>query len=257
MAESLIARQKDASNIIASDIDPKRLELLKKKFGIKTAKNNLNAFNAAQVVVLAVKPQHLKIVLDEISNFVEPLVLAEKTIVSIVAGVKVSSLEKWLKGAMVIRAMPNNPCLIGQGITALAKGKSVTAESMRTVEDIFRKVGAIEIVPEKWMDAVTGLSGSGPAFVYQTIEALTAGGVKSGLPPKIALRLALHTVLGSAQTALLSGKTPKELCVMVASPGGTTMEGLKVLEQNNFTQILSAAVEAAAKKSKKLSSHGS
>jgi len=241
MAESLIARLSGYS-IYAADVDSKRLAYLKKKYKINVAKDNQAAFGAADIVVLSVKPQQMSKVLADLVVTNKPL------IISIAAGIPVAYLQKKLKGLTVIRAMPNNPCLVGQGITALAQGKRVKA-----AEAIFKAVGEVIIVPEKWLNAVTGLSGSGPAFVYNIIESFIVGGVLAGLPKKTAAKLALHTIIGAVGTMVETQKEPQELIEMVASPGGTTVEGLKVLRKRNFSRALVEAVLAAAKKSQLLS----
>ncbi|HVN67446.1 MAG TPA: pyrroline-5-carboxylate reductase dimerization domain-containing protein, partial [Candidatus Sulfotelmatobacter sp.] len=145
------------------------------------------------------------------------------------------------------------PALVGHGMTALAKGPGPGTWSLAPAKKIFSAVGDVALVPEKWLDAVTGLSGSGPAYVYQMIEALTDGGVKVGLPKSLAARLALQTVLGAALTVKLTGKEPAELRSMVTSPGGTTIEGLNVLGKKGFNRAIKEAIAAAARKSKILS----
>jgi len=246
MAEALISRL--PHGVFVSDIKKDRLAYLKKKYKVKIAKNNLEAFNLGQIVVLSVKPQQIAEVLGELGTQ-----KTAKLIVSIAAGIPLGYLQKKLPGLPIVRAMPNNPCLVGAGITALAKGNSVKADHFKKVAAIFKTVGEVIEIPEKWMDAVTGLSGSGPAYVYKVIEALVEGGVASGLPKKAAAKLALQTVLGSAKTIKITGKSPEELGEMVTSPGGTTIEGLKLLDKNKFKKILAQAVVVAAKKAKTLS----
>ncbi|MDD5382579.1 MAG: pyrroline-5-carboxylate reductase [Candidatus Margulisbacteria bacterium] len=245
MAESLISRLGAPQNIIVSDISKKRLAYLKKKYRVKVAGNNLEAFQAGSVIVLAVKPQNMADVLAEVAG--------QKLVISIAAGIPLSYLQKKLPRCKLIRAMPNNPCLAGHGMTALTKGKGVTRRELRIASKIFGSVGEVAEVPEKWMDAVTGLSGSGPAFIYLVMEAMMKAGESLGIEPKVAERLSIQTVLGSARTMLETGKSARELRAMVASPGGTTIEGLKVLEKGRFFHDLMGAVRAAAKKSKVLS----
>jgi pyrroline-5-carboxylate reductase len=253
MAEALIARLPDKKNISASDVSRERLRALSAKYRIKAVKNNLDAFEAAEVIILAVKPQQMAQVLDEVRVALCEL-RGRKLVISIAAGIPLQYLQKKLpKNCSVIRAMPNNPALIGQGMTALAKGKRVTNYELRITRKIFEAVGEVVQVPEKWMDAVTGLSGSGPAFVYQMIEVMAAGGVKAGLPKKIAAQLALQAVYGAAATAKETGRSPEELRNMVTSPGGTTIEGLNVLERRLFAAALIEAIFASARKSNRLS----
>lgn len=260
MAEALIACQTE-NLVFAADIDPLRLRSLEKRYQIKVAESNLSAFEQGEIVVIAVKPQQVAEVLENVADHgsrdldeLGRVVTGRKLIISIAAGVPLSYLQKKLPAFPIIRAMPNNPCLVGAGITALAKGKKVNRRQYQLAEKIFRGVGKVMAVPEKWMDAVTGLSGSGPAFVYQVIAALTEGGVAAGLPQKTARALALQTVAGAAATLEKSGKTPAELCAMVASPGGTTIEGLMVLQKRKLKETLAEAVVAAAQKSRSISS---
>lgn len=252
MAEAIIARLGDKKNISAADVSRQRLKVLRSKYEVKSQKDNCEAFGSAEVVVLAVKPQQISEVLDGVRG-VGYGGQKKKLIISIAAGIPLNYLQKKLPGHSVIRAMPNNPCLIGEGMTALAKGKGVTSRESRVASQIFKSVGEVVEVPEKWLDAVTGLSGSGPAYVYRMIEVMTAGGVKAGLPGKLAARLAVQTVYGAAATVKRTGRDPEELRAMVTSPGGTTLEGLKVLERRQFAAAVAEAVGAAAKKSRLLS----
>lgn len=247
MAEALISRLGASHKIIASDVSRKRLSYLKKKYRIKTTTDNLDVFSSAEVVILAVKPQIVPEVIDELR------VPKEKLLISIAAGITLGSLEKKFPGVPIVRVMPNNPALVGAGITALALGKSARKEHGEQANKIFRSVGEVVMVEEKNMDAVTGLSGSGPAYVYSMIEALASAGEKLGIARKEAEKLAVQTVLGAAKTMKETGKSAKELREMVTSPGGTTIEGLKVLEKRKFSEALVEAVKAAAEKSKKLS----
>lgn len=248
MAEALIARL-TSHQIIIADIDPTRLKYLRGKYAAKIAPNNQQAANAAEVVVLAVKPQQLAGVLDEIRTDGT----RNKLIVSIAAGIPLAYLQKKLPGYPVVRVMPNNPCLVGAGMSALAKGRGVTPKQFKLAESIFRLVGETVVVPEKLLDAVTGLSGSGPAYIYAVMEALIDGGKKAGLTGVLAKKLALQTVFGAAKTALESGIEPRVLREMVTSPGGTTMEGLAVMKDRKVHEAFAAAVSAATQKSRVLS----
>jgi len=251
MAAALIAGLAKSVKVIVSDVDPKRLRLLKSKYKIKAAKSNAEAFAAADIVVLAVKPQQMAEVLQGVGDSGIGS-RGKKHVISIAAGIPISYLQKKLPGAMIIRTMPNNPALVGQGITAIAKGIRVTRFALRVTKRIFSSVGEVVEVPEKWLDAVTGLSGSGPAYVYKFIEALTTAGVKVGLPRKLAARLAQQTVLGAAVTVKQSRQDPAQLRAMVTSPGGTTLAGLAALERRAFSRAVGAAVAAAAKRAKVL-----
>jgi len=249
MAEALIARLKGHS-ILASDISAQRLQSLGKKYKIGTTSDNAAALAFGDIVILAVKPQQMAEVLAGLKGQgSRGRGQGSKIIISIAAGIPLGYLHKKLPGMAIIRAMPNNPCLIGEGITALAGGKRTSVKDIKKAGVIFKSVGQVLEVPEKWMDAVTGLSGSGPAFVYQVIEGLIDGGRKAGLPKALAAELALQTLIGAARTAKASGSTPAELTAMVASPGGTTIEGLAVMKKQRTAHSLSLAVLAAAKKS--------
>lgn len=250
MAEAMIARLK-SYKIIVSDVDPKRLAALDFKFKLKTTFNNQEAFDYGEVVVLAVKPQQVGAVLAEVGSS-ESGVRSRKLVISIAAGIPLRYIEKKLPGAAVVRAMPNNPALVGKGITAIAKGKKVGSRELRVGRVILEAIGEVVEVPERYMDAVTGLSGSGPAFVYEAIEGLIDGGVACGLPPKLAEKLALRTIVGAVETVEQTAKPPQVLKAMVTSPGGTTIEGLKVLEKFELKRAKREAVIAATKKAKEL-----
>ena len=248
MAEALIQGVKsNASRIIASDVNKKRLAFIKKKYRVRVTASNSEAVRNAEIIILAIKPQNMAEILREIHG------LRRQLVISIAAGIPLRYLQKKTPGVPIVRAMPNNPCLVKEGITALARGKNTTPAQFNKAVAIFKTVGKVVAVPESYLDAVTGLSGSGPAFVYEVIEALTDGGVRSGLPKKLALKLALQTVKGAVKTVEVTGKSPRKLQEMVTSPGGTTIEGLKVLKKFQTSKALASAVIAAARKSKKLS----
>jgi pyrroline-5-carboxylate reductase len=254
MAEALIqglllGRVVPRQNIIASDSNASRLKYITQKYKVKTYRDNLKAVGQGNVIVLAVKPQVMREVLSEIG----PVVRSNRLIISIAAGITLNILERAIPQAAVIRAMPNNPCLVQAGISALCKGKKAKEKDIKTAKLIFGVVGETVAVEEKFMDAVTGLSGSGPAFVYLSLEGFMEAGKKMGMNKKVAEKLALQMVFGSIKTVLQTGKTPAELREMVTSPGGTTLAGLKILRKGKFKEILVKAVEAAAKRSKELS----
>jgi len=174
-------------------------------------------------------------------------------VISIAAGITLKTIERYLPQAPVIRAMPNNPAFVGEGLTAICKGHRATERDRKVAEVIFGAVGKVIAVEEKLMDAVTGLSGSGPAFIYAMVESLIEGGVEAGLSETQAKTLAVQTTLGAAKTMAETGKDPAELREMVTSPGGTTIAGLRVLEEGKFKKILRGAVVAATKRAKELS----
>lgn len=256
MAEAIIkgvlsANLYNSKEILVSDINENRLVELNKQLGISTTLNNDNVLNKCKVVLLAVKPQHLNNVLGQINN---SLPNKEKLIISIVAGIPIKVIEDYLKDTAIVRVMPNSPALIGQGMAALCKNEFATEQDLKIAENIFNSVGKTEIVEEDLLDAITGLSGSGPAYVYQFIEALADGGVLVGLPRAMAYKLAAQTVLGSAQMVLATGRHPGELKDQVTSPAGTTIQGVKALEKNKFRAAVMEAVEAGFLCSKKLGS---
>lgn len=246
----LISRKiKEAHEITVTDVDTKRLAELCDSYGVKTAENNILAVKNAPIVILAVKPQTMAEVLEEISGVVD----ANQLIISIAAGITIGFIEGRLKkGVRVIRTMPNTPALIGEGMTALAGGTTATPEDMALARHIFDAVGRSTVVKEELIDAVTGLSGSGPAYGFIIIEALADGGVQMGLPRDIAVTLAAQTMLGAAKLVLLGERHTGQLKDMVTSPGGTTIAGIRALETGALRGTLMAAVEAATLRSKAL-----
>jgi pyrroline-5-carboxylate reductase len=238
-----------ADDLMVSDASAVRLEELRKLYGVRTTNDNREVAGAADPVILAVKPQNMAEVLEEISEAGK----RPGVIVSIAAGISTSFIEGYLKkGARVIRAMPNTPAMIGEGVTALACGAGATEDDLALVRIIFDSVGITVIVEERLMDAVTGLSGSGPAYGFVVIEALSDAGVRMGLSRDVALKLSAQTILGAAKLCLESGKHPAELRDMVTSPGGTTIAGLKALEEGKIRATLMAAVEAATIRAREL-----
>jgi pyrroline-5-carboxylate reductase len=238
-----------AAQIRASDPVPAALAAFTKETGAKTAASNLAVVQFASVLILAVKPAHVAELLEEI----RPALTPRHLLISIAAGVPIAKLENGLgAGARVIRVMPNTPALVSASATAYALGKAATATDAALAQRFFSAVGLAFQVKENLLDAVTGLSGSGPAYVYLIIEALSDGGVASGLPRDIATKLAAQTVYGSAKMVLETGQHPGTLKDMVTSPGGTTIEGLHELEKGKVRGVLINAVRAATEKSRKL-----
>lgn len=234
--------------LCAYDPDLSRREVFA-HLGVRIAANNHEVAERASIVIIAVKPAIVPSVLQEIA----PAIINEQIIVSIAAGVSVVQLEKHLPDrARVVRVMPNVACQVGAMAAAFCRGHAASAEDAARVKALLDAVGRCYEVPEDLMDAVTGLSGSGPAYIFTVIEALTDGGVKMGLPREVALGLAAQTVVGAAQMVLQLGRHPAELRDAVTSPGGTTIEGLHVLERSGIRQAFISAVEAAALKAKAL-----
>jgi pyrroline-5-carboxylate reductase len=216
--------------------------------GAKLATANPDVLRAADVIVLAVKPQNMTAVLSELPGHST----SGKLFVSIAAGVTLAKLEAGLKTGRVIRVMPNTPALVGQGASAYALGSAATVDDGKVVAQLLAAVGHAHQVEEKLLDAVTGLSGSGPAFVYLVIEALTDGGVRMGLPRDIAAALSAQTVRGAGTMVVETGQHPAVLRDQVTSPGGTTIAGLAALEDGGLRSALIAAVEAATRRSQEL-----
>lgn len=254
MAEALIkgllgSGAAKADRLLVADVSDDRLEHLKKTYGIIIQKSNINAVREAGIVVLSVKPQMIEKVMAEIA----PAVDEKKLVISIAAGVTIGSIEKTLgAGTRVVRVMPNTPALVLAGAAALTGGKTATAEDLSLAQSIFNSVGRSVIVEEKLMDAVTGLSGSGPAYVFMIIDALSDAGVKAGLSRQLALELAAQTVFGAAKMVLETKEHPGKLRDMVTSPGGTTIAGLHELEKGKLRAVLMNAVEAATARSREL-----
>jgi pyrroline-5-carboxylate reductase len=236
-------------DIVAADPVAAARKYFADEIGTATTESNAEAAKAASVLILAVKPDQCPGVLAELRNqFTDHHLL-----ISIAAGVTLAKLEGALPpGARVIRVMPNTPALVGAGASAFALGKSATAADGELAKGLLSAVGIAFQVKESLLDAVTGLSGSGPAYVYQFIEALSDGGVAAGLPRDLATQLAAQTCLGAAKMVLETGQHPGALKDQVTSPGGTTIEGLHALEKGKLRATVISAVRAATEKSKKL-----
>ena len=234
------------TEILISEPTLQQQESLQHQYGVGiTGDNNLAA--TAPVLLLAIKPQIFGKVVGAL-----PQPSPTQLIISILAGVSIAQLELAFPDRAVIRAMPNTPATVGMGMTAISAGNHVNAAQLELATQLFQAVGEVVTVPESLMDAVTGLSGSGPAYVAIAIEALADGGVAAGLPRQIADKLALQTVLGTAQLLNESKLHPAQLKDRVTSPGGTTIAGVTKLEQAGFRSALIEAVIAAAKRSQEL-----
>ncbi len=238
-----------AKDIMISDVDAKRLKELEGLYHVRTTSDNLKTARECDLIILAVKPQNMAEILTAIS----PAIDKTKIVISIAAGIAIKFIEDHLKkGMRIIRTMPNTPALVGEGIAALAKSDKASDDDLEIAGLIFNAVGSSVVVKEDLIDTVTGLSGSGPAYFFIMIEALADGGVRMGLSRDIALKLAAQTMLGSAKLYLTGNKHPGELKDMVTSPGGTTIAGIKELEEGRLRGTLMAAVEAATLRSKEL-----
>jgi pyrroline-5-carboxylate reductase len=238
-----------AAQMIASDVSADARGAFGKAVGCRVTSSNVEVAESADVLILAVKPDQISGALKEIAGHV----CDRHLIISIAAGITISQLESNLReGIRVVRVMPNTPALVGASASAFALNESAGPDDAALAQRIFSAVGVAYQVKESLLDAVTGLSGSGPAYVYLMIEALSDGGVAAGLPRDVATKLAAQTMLGAAKMVLETGQHPGALKDMVTSPGGTTIEGVHALEKGGVRAALMNAVRAAADKAKKL-----
>ncbi|HXT55483.1 MAG TPA: pyrroline-5-carboxylate reductase [Candidatus Eisenbacteria bacterium] len=236
-------------NVMASDVSDALRESIVQDLGIKATPDNTEVCSFADVVILAVKPQ----IVDPVARQIAKKLGKTKLLVSVAAGVPLRRLETQLEpGARVVRVMPNICCVVGAGAAGYAAGAHATEQDMEKVSAILNSFGIGMPMEEKYLDAVTGLSGSGPAYVFMFMEALAEGGVQVGLSREVAVRLALQTVYGAARMALEHKKHLAELKDEVASPGGTTMAGLYAMEQNGFRGTIMDAVVKATRRSQEL-----
>ena len=251
MAEAILSRLLKqsvftASTVLVSEPRAERRDFLTGEYRVEVTADNQTAISAGEILLLAIKPQ----VFDSVVANIEPN--PNSIIVSILAGVTINKLEQAFPNNPVIRVMPNTPATVGAGMTAIAAGTKANKEHIDRARSIFTAIGEVVEVPESMMDAVTGLSGSGPAFVALAIEALADGGVASGLPRAIALQLAIQTVLGTATLLKETEIHPGVLKDRVTSPGGTTIAGVAKLESQGFRSALIEAVKTATERSKEL-----
>ncbi len=235
--------------ILCTEPRPERREEIQARYGVQVLSDNRAATEQADVVVLSVKPQIMDALLEEIA----PAIDHHKLVISIAAGISIAKIARKLgTGVRIVRTMPNTAVLVGEGASALARGAHATDADLAQALALFQAVGSAHVVEEPLLDAVTGLSGSGPAFVFMAIEALADGGVKVGLARSVAMALAAQTVLGAARLVLETGEHPGRLKDQVTSPGGTAIAGVHALEQGGLRAALIAAVEAATRRSREL-----
>ena len=255
MAEALIrgllsTKTVVPSQIVAADVRAERCEFFVKTFGVRAVSDNAEAVRAAEIVLLAVKPQQM----NEALAALKSVVIKSKLLISIAAGVTTARIERELSGIVrVVRVMPNTPALVGAGVAALAKGANATEEDLATAEAILGAVGITVRIEEELFDAVTALSGSGPAYVFYVTEAMAKAGVEAGLDEAMAKRLARQTVYGAAKLLVECNEEVEVLRRKVTSPGGTTEAALKVMSERKLAEIFVAAIQAAARRSKELS----
>lgn len=238
-----------ANEVTAADMLEPNLENAK-KLGIKVTGDNKTAVNGAEAVILAVKPNNL----SELAKEIKDSVSKNAVIVSICAGKQIKTIaELFGAEAKIIRVMPNTPALVGEGMTALCANENVTEKELDSIKQIFESFGKAEVLSEELFDCVTAVSGSGPAYVYAFIDALRKYAVGAGMSEDAAKVFAAQTTLGAAKMALLSDESPEELKKKICTPGGTTVEAVKVLDDRNFEGTLIDAARACADKSNKLS----
>ena len=240
----------EAKNIIGADKMPEAREKVKAKFNIETTENNAEIAEKADILFLAVKPIYLIDAIEEMKAAIRP----ETVIVSIVAGKSMEFIQNAFgrTDCKIVRCMPNTPALVLEGCTGACPNENVTAEELEGVLTLLRSFGTASVVPERLMDVVVGVSGSSPAYVFMFIEAMADAAVAGGMPRKQAYEFAAQAVLGSAKMVLETGMHPGELKDMVCSPGGTTIDAVKVLEEKGMRAAVMAAMDACIEKSKNL-----
>jgi pyrroline-5-carboxylate reductase len=254
IGESLIrglleAEAIDVANVIVTAAHQQRLDLLHERFQVKGDLSNKSAAQSADIIVLSVKPQTVPLVVSEIAEVIRPTQL----LISVAASVTTAAIERSFKEPIpVIRAMPNTPCQLKKGMTGIAAGTHASPEHIELAKDIFNSVGRTIVADEKHMDAITGLSASGPAFIYIVIESLAEAGVKVGLPRDMATELAAQTVLGAGAMVIETAEHPAKLKDMVTTPAGCTIDGILELEEGGLRVTLIKAVVKATQRAKEL-----
>jgi pyrroline-5-carboxylate reductase len=252
MAEALIKGIRGRGHGVREEIfvsEPRedRQKYLEQTYGVQATSSNKEVAVLCNIIILAVKPQNMGTVLDEIG----PDITEEKTVVSIAAGITLAYLSSKLRTKKLIRVMPNTPALVQKGMTVMSLCECFSDTDMATVREIFMSIGELIVLPEKYMDAVTAVSGSGPAFIAFFIEAMIAAGIKLGLSEDSAFTLAVQTAIGTSKL-LEAGTAPSKLREMVTSPGGTTAAGLNVFKDKGLADIISAALTAAKHRAEEL-----
>ena len=234
--------------VVTNRSNDARLAGVADRWGVRTTRDKALLMAAGDVIVLAVKPQDLPDVLRDIA----PHAQARHLVISVAAGIPLETIERYVEGVPAARAMPNTSTAVGASATAVCLGRWASEAHLATVRDIFEAVGSVVAVPEALFDVVTGLSGSGPAYVYLLAEALLEAGVRAGLSRSVALALVSQTVLGAGKMLIETGADPAVLRERVTSPGGTTMAGIRALEESGFQAAVSEAVERAARRAGEL-----
>ncbi len=249
MAEAIIKgiTSQGMKDILVSEPGEERRSYLQENFGVETTESNTDLTDACKIIILAMKPQIMEKVLDEIAS----TVTEEKTVVSIAAGIPLSLLQAKLNTKRLIRVMPNTPALVQKGMTVMSLCECFSDSDMSTVREIFMSIGEVLTLPEKYMDAVTAVSGSGPGFIAFFIESIIEAGINIGLNDDDASMLAIQTAIGTAKL-LETGLPPAKLREMVTSPGGTTAAGLNAFEEKNLKDVVKYALEAAKNRAAEL-----
>lgn len=249
MAEALIKGMTShgMKDIIVSEPSADRRNYLEQDYGIKTTPSNREAASSCNIVILAVKPQNMDAVLDEVAD----IITEEKTVVSIAAGITLAYLQSKLKTKRLVRVMPNTPAIVQEGMSVISLCECFSDKEMATIREIFMSVGKVLILPEKYMNAVTALSGSGPAFIARFAEAMIEAGTAMGLSGDNAAELAIQTLIGTARL-LETGMPPDRLREMVTSPGGTTAAGLKIFEEKKMFDLVKDALNSAMRRAEEL-----
>ncbi len=239
----------DGNNIIISDADPKKAELLANETGVKSAKSNKEVLENSDIVILAVKPNMLKNVLEPLKNDFNK----EKILVSVAVGIPISFYKKIIgQDIKVVRTMPNTPAMVGEGMTLVSFDQIIKENEKETILKIFESLGKVETLEEKLMSEVTAVTGSSPAYVFIFIEAMADAAVQSGIPRNLAYKLSAQAVLGSAKMVLDTGKHPGELKDNVCSPAGTTIDAVVSLEKNGFRYSVIEAMNECTKRAREI-----
>ena len=239
--------QSGMRDVLVSEPRAERRSYLEKTYNVKATPDNKEVVRSCNIILLAVKSQNM----DDVTSGIRDLISADKLIVSIAAGITLAYLSARLKTSKIIRVMPNTPALVQEGMSVLSLCECIPDKEVVFVRDIFMSVGKILVLPEKYMDAVTALSGSGPGFIAMFIEHMIEAGVKAGLNRDNASELAVQTFIGTAKL-LETGMPPDKLREMVTSPGGTTAAGLKVFEEKGVGDIVTSVIQAAINRSREL-----
>jgi pyrroline-5-carboxylate reductase len=252
-----------ASAITASDVSPERLDSLKRLYKIQVTEDNFGLFSACDIVILAVKPHHVGTILSGITDRKGYRIVSRKLVISIAAGIPISKIEKWLYPSLdatsrsqlpIIRVMPNTPSLVLAGMSGMSPNGYATADDLAAADKILKAMGNVIEFKEADLDAVTAVSGSGPAYVFYYIESMIEAGVTSGLSPTDAFELVLTTIKGAVKLLEDRGDSPEHLRRLVTTPGGTTEAALKVLESRHFKQAIVDAIGAATEKAREIGS---